>query len=103
MNSEIQLVGDSASTRFELTGAQDVRVASDLHRSLIELLTSNQPATVDCSRVDSFDAAAIQLLLAAKRETGDKFTIIAPNDSQSESWIALSGLKGRLLPTSAEG
>ncbi len=96
--NEHQPVGDPKTAQLELTGCQDVRVAGDLHRNLIELLALNEPVTINCVAVDSIDAAALQLLLAAKREVSEKLTIVAPEGSESVTWFRLAGAGDMLQP-----
>ncbi len=100
--NEHQTVGDASHTQLDLMGNQDVRVAGQLHRNLIELLAHNEPVSIHCTGVDSVDASALQLLLAAKREAGDSLEIVAADDSEAGTWFRLAGVRDKLqLKTSA--
>lgn len=80
-----------------LSGNQDVRNATELQRSLTELLSKNCVVTIDCSAIESLDAACLQLLLAAKREAHNLVHIIAQPNSEAARWIQYSGLASLLL------
>ena len=82
---------------LKLSGNQDVRNATELQRSLTELLSKNCAITIDCSAIESLDAACLQLLLAAKREAQNLVQIIAQPNSEAARWIQYSGLASLLL------
>ncbi len=86
------------NNRFQLTGCQDVRVANELHRNLIAILNADAQTTLDCTGVDSFDAAALQLLLAAKREAPNMLAFVAPIESEAATWFRLAGVNDLLQP-----
>jgi ABC-type transporter Mla MlaB component len=92
------LVSNSGRTRFELTGSQDVRVVGELHRNLIELLALSEPLCLDCTRIDAIDTAALQLILAAKREAAEKLEIVAESDSEAGLWFRMAGVLEKLQP-----
>ena len=92
--------GDRASTEpvlLSLSGRQDVRVASELQQQLIEILTPGRPVVLDCSETDSLDVAALQLLLAARRESSSALEIRAPADGEAASSFQLAGVADALL------
>lgn len=95
---EQHLVNNNRHTRLELTGSQDVRVACELHRNILDLLAINEPISIDCTHVDSIDAAALQLILAAKREAADRLEVVAPADSEAGLWFRMAGVYEKLLP-----
>ncbi|HBJ38907.1 MAG TPA: hypothetical protein DDZ51_30005 [Planctomycetaceae bacterium] len=84
-----------------LTGCQDVRVAGDLQRQLIELLSKENLSTVQCDEITTMDASTIQLLLAAKKESGNQFNVKALPTSDCVRWFELAGVSSRLMPATA--
>ena len=83
--------------RLTLSGNQDVRNATELQRSLTELLSKNNAVTIDCNAIESLDAACLQLLLAAKREAQNLVQITAEPNSEAARWIQYAGLTSLLL------
>jgi anti-anti-sigma factor len=83
--------------RLTLSGNQDVRNANELQRSLTELLSKNNAVSIDCNAIESMDAACLQLLLAAKRESQNGVQFIAEPNSEAARWIQYSGLANTLL------
>jgi anti-anti-sigma factor len=83
------------TTSIPLQGTQDVRNAAELHQKLLSALGNGQTVVVDCSEVESVDAACLQLLLAAKRENS-QLVIKADATSETAGWIRISGLADRL-------
>lgn len=82
---------------ISLHGSQDVRSAAEFQKTLLEHFIQEQPLTVDCSAIESLDAAFLQLLVAAKRERPQHLSIDAPVGSEAERWIQYSGLSSLLL------
>ena len=83
------------TTSIPLQGTQDVRNAAELHQKLLSVSDHGQTVVVDCSEVDSVDAACLQLLLAAKREN-PPLVIKVDSASETAGWIRISGLADRL-------
>ncbi len=82
---------------LKLEGCQDVRNATALQKSLSELLATGDAVTIDCSAIESLDAACVQLLVAAKREAQESLQIIAPADSEAGRWFQTAGVHPLLM------
>jgi len=88
-------------TSLTLSGCQDVRVAGELQRQLIELLSKENRVLVQCNEITAIDASTIQLLLAAKKESGDQFNLEASPTSDCVRWLELAGISSRLIPATS--
>ena len=84
-----------------LSGACDVRSASELQSLLLEICNDDQPSFIDCNEVESIDTACIQLLLAAKRDAAEPLTIDFAN-SEAAKWFELAGVAAYLSNAKAE-
>jgi hypothetical protein len=73
-------------------------VAGELQRQLIELLSEDNRALVQCDEIAAMDASTIQLFLAAKREAGNQFNLVASPTSDCTQWFELAGAMSRLIP-----
>ncbi len=94
---DTQQTEKTVASLLTLEGCQDVRVAADLQRRLIEVLSRGTPVSVECSQIDTLDASTIQLLLAAKRESNEALAIEASPESESAIWFRQAGVAERLL------
>lgn len=83
--------------RLILSGNQDVRSAVELQRSLTDLISKHNQVLIDCKDIDSIDAACLQILLAARRDSQDTVEIVAEPNCEAARWIQYSGLADRLL------
>lgn len=84
------------SRLLSLSGNCDVRSATELQLSLVELLREELPVTIDCSKVESIDTACTQLLLAAKRESTQPVTLVYGEDCEAAKWFELAGVNNYL-------
>jgi ABC-type transporter Mla MlaB component len=97
-DNKLNLAADSPQRAvIALNGSQDVRAAAEFQKTLLEHFAQEQTLTIDCSAIESLDAAFLQLLVAAKRERPQQLSIDAPVGSEAERWIQYSGLSNLLL------
>jgi anti-anti-sigma regulatory factor len=84
---------------MSLKGCQDVRVAAQLQTQLIESTSRSKCVVVQCDDITEMDASTIQLLLAAKKDSGNQFRLEASPTSDCLRWFGLAGVSDRLLGT----
>lgn len=73
--------------RIELPATLSTPACDALHRQLIEAAEADAPVEIDASAVETVGQAALQLLVAARREVvgrGGSFAIAAPSASFHE-------------------
>lgn len=80
----------SADT-LSLTGNQDVRNAEELRSKLLAMLQDERPRTIDLTAVETIDAAALQVLLSAKRDIGERLDFVIDQESEVAQWLRCAG------------
>jgi anti-anti-sigma factor len=83
---------------LKLLGDINVSLSADLHRECVQIAHRGQDAIVDCEAVESFDAAALQILVAlqeALSSHGRSLQLSKPSREVQEM-IGLAGLKKHL-------
>lgn len=89
----------SAVSKLVLSGCQDVRVAGELQRQLIEITSKDNVTVVECNEIESMDASTIQLLWAAKRESANRLRLDVSPSSDFARWSQLAGIAESLFAT----
>lgn len=77
-----------------------MRDANGLQGALSSLLSEESTGTVDCSELESLDTACVQLLLAAKRDSGGAVEIAFDNAGEIAKWFDYAGATANLRASS---
>lgn len=94
----IEVITCSATNKksVRLAGSLDVRNANGLQGTLSSLLSEEPTGTVDCSALESLDAACVQLLLAAKRDSRGAVEIVFDHAGEIAKWFDYAGATASL-------
>ena len=96
---ELQITLQPETNTVQFAGDLDIYNGEALRHALIEHLAGEHGLELDCSRVETCDAAGIQLLVAARRSAlavGKAFSIHAPVPA-IEKCAELLGLPSQTL------
>lgn len=82
-----------------LQGAIDIFFAADLRQSALALLEGGDDVAVDCEKLARLDTAALQILLALKKELEQRGKKLRMTELGSEParFVGLAGLTSHLL------
>ena len=93
-------IGERAGKRaIVLRGAIDIFFAADLRQAALTLLETGADIAVCCEKLERLDTAALQILLALKKEleqSGNNLQVIGLS-SEPARLLDLAGLAGHLL------
>lgn len=79
-----------------LDGRVDIRNASELQKTLCEVVGLETPVVVDCTTAEWIDTACLQLLLAAHRAAPGRVTFKLTDESCVKHWLHQSGFATEL-------
>ena len=85
------------TSRIAPEGSQTLQTAGILKGVLLQALTANTPLTIDLDDAESFDAAALQLLVATQKTAaaaGHAVTVTCSADSAAGRLISSLGFAG---------
>jgi len=74
---------DQRDTPLELAGVLDINSVAEVRKALLEHVEQHARISLDLSRIQSFDAAGVQLLLAMQRSAeavGKPFAVVSGTD-----------------------
>jgi anti-anti-sigma regulatory factor len=98
------------ATPLTITGAQSIRTAGELHKTLADYLNRGLAVVVDMSMLDECDTAALQLVYALRQsavQRKQRFEVTAVSPAMIETAAALGLRIGELTtpwePTAPDG
>jgi anti-anti-sigma regulatory factor len=85
---------NDAGAPLKITGAQTIRTADELHKTLAGCLDRGRTVVVDLSEVDECDTAALQLIYglrqsAVQRKQGFHITTVSPAITETAAALGL--------------
>jgi anti-anti-sigma factor len=88
----MQVFQNRCESALELTGALDINTADEVRKVLLECLEQHTSISVDLSKVESCDAAGVQLLLALEKSTesaGKPFSLVGVSEAFARDCASL--------------
>ena len=98
-NARVEVVEKDGRPTIVLEGAIDIFFAADLRRAAVEVLQKSEDVALCCDKVERFDTAALQVLLALKRDLAQngRTLQVSGMSARPAAAVGLAGLSGQLL------